>query len=209
VVYARPYSQGDGDCEPQRFSGEVESDETFIGGKAKNMHKKVLAKSPLLGTSVKGKTAVQGLLQRSREKGGSRVKAMVVPNVKRGELEGNVRANVDAGSAIYTDSLASYHKLSSGYTHAAVDHGAGQWVDGRAHTNGLENFWSCLKRGIKGTYISIDPFHVFRYVAEQTFRFNIRQETETNRFAAVARAIVGKRLTYVELTGADLPLATT
>lgn len=193
----------------QQFSGEVESDETFVGGKAKNMHRKVLAKSPLLGTSVKGKTAVQGLLQRSKEKGGSRVKAMVIPNVKRTQIEQNVRANVETGSAVYTDALASYNRLGGDYTHATVDHGAGQWVDGRAHTNGLENFWSCLKRGIKGTYVSIDPFHVFRYLAEQTFRFNVRQDSEVDRFRAVARAIVGKRLTYVELTGADLGVAGT
>jgi transposase-like protein len=193
----------------QPFSGEVEADETFIGGKAKNMHKKALAKSPLLGTSVKGKTAVLGLLQRSKEKGGSRVKGKVIYGVKRSQVEPEIHATVEKGSAIYTDALASYNKLDREYIHGTVDHSAGQWVNGRAHTNGLENFWSCLKRGIKGTYISIDPFHVFRYVAEQSFRFNVRQMTERNRFAAVARAIVGKRLTYTELTGADLPLATT
>ena len=192
------------------FSGEVEADETFIGGKAKNMHKKVLARSPLLGTSVKGKTAVMGLLQRSKEKGGSRVKAMVIHGTKRSMIEPKIHANVEAGSAVYTDALPSYNRLDATYTHSTVDHGAGEWVNARgAHTNGLENFWSCLKRGIKGTYISIDPFHVFRYVAEQSFRFNVRQQTEPNRFAAVARAIVGKRLTYIELTGADLPVATT
>src|ERR1035437_2279966 len=191
------------------FSGEVEADETFIGGKAKNMHKKVLARSPLLGTSVKGKTAVMGLLQRSKEKGGSRVKAAVIHGTKRSQIEPHIHATVEKGSAIYTDALPSYNRLDATYTHGVVDHSTGQWVDGRSHTNGLENFWSCLKRGIKGTYISIDPFHVFRYVAEQSFRFNVRQQTEPNRFAAVARAIVGKRLTYVELTGADLPLATT
>ena len=191
------------------FSGEVEADECFLGGSAKNMHKKVLAKSPLLGTSLKGKTVVMGLLQRSKEKGGSRVKARVIGGTKRGQVEPLIREGVKPESTMYTDALPSYNRLNERYGHETVDHQAGAWVRGAAHTNGLENFWSCLKRGIKGTYISIDPFHVFRYVAEQTFRFNVRQHSEVDRFRAVARAIVGKRLTYTELTGNDLPLATT
>ncbi|HEY4217637.1 MAG TPA: IS1595 family transposase [Gemmatimonadaceae bacterium] len=191
----------------ERFDGEVEVDESFIGGKAKNMHKKKLNRPPMKGTSVKGKTAVMGLLQRGPD-GQSQIRASVVHSVKKHELDAKVRANVVPGATINTDALPSYNQLYTEYDHHTVDHQY-EWVrvlpDGRkVHTNGLENFWSVLKRGLKGTYISVDPFHLFRYVAEQSFRFNLRSLTDAERFKRVAQQIVGKRLTYTALTGAKL-----
>jgi transposase-like protein len=191
----------------ERFEGEVEVDETFVGGKAKNMHRKKLNRPPMKGTSAKGKTAVMGLLQRGPD-GLSQIRAQVVHSVKKHELDGKVRANVQPDSSVYTDALPSYRGLGDQYFHETVDH-SHEWVrttvDGRkVHTNGLENFWSVLKRGLKGTYISVDPFHLFRYVAEQSFRFNSRTLTDMERFKSVARQIVGKRLTYVALTGTTL-----
>ena len=128
-------------------------------------------------------------------------------------MDARVRANVEPGSAIYTDALATYRNLgrrqwADDYTHAAIDH-AIAYVDGQVHTNGLENFWSLLKRTIKGTYVSVDPFHLFRYLDEQAFRFNNRETTDGQRFARVLRAILGKRLTYTELISADMLPATT
>jgi transposase-like protein len=116
-----------------------------------------------------------------------------------------VRDNVEAGSNLYTDALKSYEGLSA-FAHQVVDH-AECYVDGQVHTNGCENFWSLLKRGIHGTYVSIEPFHLFRYVDEQAFRYNNRKredgevKTDRERFDLAVSQIVGKRITYVELTG--------
>lgn len=179
---------------------EVEVDETFIGGKARNMHadkrRKVITER-----GVKDKTAVFGILER-----GGQVRAMVVPNRRRHALETEIRAHVKAKSAIYSDNLASYDMLKHrGFSHEVVDH-AERYVDGQVHTNGLENFWSLLKRGLKGTYVAVEPFHLFRYVDEQVFRYNNRATKkhfvgDGDRFQMMMRHIVGKRLTYQELTG--------
>jgi transposase-like protein len=107
---------------------------------------------------------------------------------------------VEPGSHVYSDALSSYDKLSLDYVHKVVDH-AEKYVDGHVHTNGLENFWSLLKRTITGTYISIEPFHLFRYLDEQAFRFNNRESNDAGRFALVVASVVGKRLTYRDLTG--------
>lgn len=108
--------------------------------------------------------------------------------------------NVEAGSSVYSDALKSYDGLSNKYAHQVIDH-AVPYVDGQIHTNGMENFWSLLKRGINGTYVSVEPFHLFRYVDEQAFRFNNRTEVnDADRFNALVTQIVGKRLTYAELT---------
>src|SRR6266542_550112 len=188
----------------EKLEGEVEIDETFIGGKSQNMHKSRRHLPQRLGAKAgMSKTAVLGMLQRSEEKGGSRVRALVVEGVKRSHLIHDIESYVEECSAVYTDSLQSYRNLSARYAHENIDHSR-EWAKGRVHTNGLENFWSVLKRGIKGTYISIDPFHAFRYVGEQSFRFNLRQLTDGERFKNVARDIVGKRLTYRALIGADL-----
>ena len=108
---------------------------------------------------------------------------------------------MEAGSALYTDALQSYDGLDE-FEHQVIDH-AVQYVDGKVHTNGMENFWSLLKRGINGTYISVEPFHLFRYFDEQAFRFNNRKATDADRFNMAVRGIVGKRLTFAELTGKD------
>jgi len=179
-----------------KLSGEVEADETFIGGKARNMH---IAKRQrrITGTGGKDKTAVMGILER-----GGHVRTIVVPNRKRAALQTEVRKHVEAGAALYTDALPSYSGLAQEYAHAVVDH-AVAYVDGRVHTNGLENFWSLLKRSINGTYVSLEPFHLFRYLDEQTFRYNHRKLNDGERFSLAVSGICGKRLTYGQLTGKE------
>jgi transposase-like protein len=180
-----------------KLGGEVEVDETFIGGKARNMHVSE-RKRRITGTGGKDKTAVVGILER-----GGKVRASVIPNRRRKVLQEVVRKHVTAGAALYTDALLSYEGLASEYAHQVVDH-ATQYVDGRVHTNGLENFWSLLKRGISGTYVSVEPFHLFRYLDEQMFRFNNRKDLDDKgRFDLTVSQIAGKRLTYAELTGKE------
>jgi transposase-like protein len=177
-----------------KLGGEVEADETFIGGKSRNMHVSKRQRR-ITGTGGKDKTAVMGMLER-----GGQVRTIVIPNRKRAALQTEVRKHVEAGAALYTDALPSYSGLAQDYAHAVVDH-AVAYVDGRVHTNGLENFWSLLKRGIAGTYVSVEPFHLFRYLDEQSFRFNNRKGTASSRFNRALSQIVGKRLTFAELTG--------
>jgi transposase-like protein len=178
-----------------KLDGEVEVDETFIGGKARNMHVSE-RKRRITGTGGKDKTAVVGILER-----GGKVRASVIPNRRRKVLQEEVRKHVTAGAALYTDALLSYEGLASDYAHQVVDH-ATQYVDGRVHTNGLENFWSLLKRGISGTYVSVEPFHLFRYLDEQMFRFNNRKDLDdAGRFDLTVSQLVGKRLTFSQLTG--------
>lgn len=177
-----------------KLAGEVEVDETFIGGKSRNMHadqrkKKIFAPGP------HGKAIVAAVLER-----GGRVKAKVVSKRRKEQLQTLVRENVEAGSALYSDALQSYDGLRGEYVHQVIDH-AEAYVDGQIHTNGLENFWSLLKRGINGTYVSVEPFHLFRYVDEQAFRFNEREMTDSERFSLAVSQIVGKRLTYKALIG--------
>lgn len=178
-----------------KLGGEVEVDETFIGGKARNMHVGE-RKRRITGTGGKDKIAVVGILER-----GGKIRAAVVPNRKRKVLQEEVRKHVTAGAALYTDALMSYDGLAGEYAHQVVDH-ATQYVDGRVHTNGLENFWSLLKRGISGTYVSVEPFHLFRYLDEQMFRFNNRKDLDdAGRFDLTISQLVGKRLTFAQLTG--------
>jgi transposase-like protein len=184
------------------LSGEVEADETFIGGKARNMRVSKRQRR-ITGTGGKDKTAVMGILRR-----GGKVRTVVVPNRKKSALQTEVKKHVEAGSALYTDALLSYDGLASDYAHQVVDH-AVQYVDGRVHTNGLENFWSLLKRGTSGTYVSVEPFHLFRYLDEQTFRYNNPATkdnplNDSDRFVAALAQITGKRLTYSRLTGKEL-----
>src|SRR5688572_21385947 len=177
-----------------KLSGQVEADETFIGGRARNMHANVRAKK-ITGTGGKDKTAVMGILERG---GKGRVK--VVPNRKKNALQTEIREHVLAGSAIFTDALKSYEGLNE-FQHEVVDH-AVEYVRGEVHTNGLENFWSLLKRGLNGTYVSVEPFHLFRYLGEQAFRYNNRKGmNDADRFDLAVRQIVGKRLTYKTLFG--------
>ena len=150
--------------------GEVEADETFIGGKARNMHADKRA-NKITGTGPTDKTAVMGILER-----GGKIRTSVIPNRKKKAVQTEVRKHVQAGSALYTDALKSYEGLDE-FEHQVVDH-AVQYVDGKVHTNGLENFWSLLKRGLNGTYVSVEPFHLFRYLDEQTFRYNNRKDMD-------------------------------
>ncbi len=179
----------------EKMRGEVEADETFIGGKARNMHM-AQRKRRITGTGVKDKTAVMGFLER-----GGKVRTIVVPNRRKHALQGEVKKHVEAGAALYTDALLSYSGLDAHYAHEVIDH-ATAYVDGKIHTNGLENFWSLLKRGISGTYVSVEPFHLFRYLDEQSFRYNNRDLAhDGERFSAVVSQIIGKRLTWNRLTG--------
>lgn len=176
------------------LSGEVEAEETFIGGKARNMH---LSKRErrITGTGGKDKTAVLGVLER-----GGKVRTTVVRSRKKKELQAEVRRNVEAGSELYTDALKSYDGLDE-FRHQVIDH-AEKYVEGKVHTNGIENFWSLLKRGLSGTYVSVEPFHLFRYLDEQTFRYNNRKHIDdSGRFTLALSKIAGKRLTYCQLTG--------
>jgi transposase-like protein len=177
-----------------KMSGQVEVDETFIGGLARNMHK-ARREAAITGTGGKGKVAVMGLLERN-----GKVRAKVIANATRETLHAEVRDNVEAGAELFTDGWRAYRGLDAEYVHQVIDH-AEKYVDGQIHTNCIENFWSLLKRGIKGTYVSVEPFHLFRYLDEQTFRFNERKGKDSDRFRAVTEQVVGKRLTYEELTG--------
>lgn len=178
-----------------KLGGEVEVDETFIGGKARNMHVSE-RKRRITGTGTKDKAAVIGMLER-----GGKIRATVVQNRKRTALQTEVYKHVSAGTVLYSDALPSYNGLEADYVHHVVDH-AVQYVDGRVHTNGLENFWSLLKRGISGTYVSVEPFHLFRYLDEQMFRYNNRKELDdAGRFSLAVSQIVGKRITFAQLTG--------
>jgi transposase-like protein len=177
-----------------KLRGSVEVDETFIGGAARNMHK---GRRKAQGTGHGGKVAVQGLLERH----GGEVRAMVVGGTRRHHLAPNVVDHIEYGSQVYTDAHTAYVGLDHNYVHQVINH-AHQYVNGHIHTNGIENFWSLLKRSLKGTYVSVEPFHLFRYLDEQAFRFNTRKGTDANRFVKALAAIVGKRLTYAELTGA-------
>lgn len=186
----------------KKMSGQVEVDETFIGGKARNMHRSVLAKrvaefaTPLTGRNqTTGKVAVMGLLERHGE-----VRVMVVPDTKRRSLHGEVTKHVEQGATVYSDALRSYRQLQEDYTHKVINH-AEKYVDGIVHTNGIENFWSLLKRTLGGTYVSVEPFHLFRYLDEQAFRFNTRKGNDGERFQRVMEQVSGKRLTFAEVTG--------
>jgi transposase-like protein len=182
-----------------RLGGEVEVDETFIGGKARNMQV-AQRQRRITGTGVKDKVPVMGILER-----GGKVRTMVVSNRRKHALQTEVYKHVEAGSALYTDELLSYDGLEAQYAHQVIDH-AVAYVDGQIHTNGLENFWSLLNRGISGTYVSVEPFHLFRYLHEQSFRYNNRATKDNpindgDRFDRVIRQIVGKRVTWNKLTG--------
>ncbi len=178
----------------EKLSGEVEADETFVGCKAKNMHKKK-REEKIQGRGASGKMIVMGLLERHGE-----VRAKVVPDTKKKTLHVEVRENVEPGSDLYTDALKSYEGLDPEYVHQVIDH-AEKYAEGKIHTNGLENFWSLLKRCFNGTYVHAEPYHLFRYLDEQAFRFNERESEDADRFTKTLGSVAGRRLTYLELTG--------
>jgi ssDNA-binding Zn-finger/Zn-ribbon topoisomerase 1 len=183
-------------------SGTVEVDETFIGGKARNMHKNVKARRiTSAGKNAQDKTLVMGMVER-----GGHVRTEIIENRLTSTLRQNVNKHVDVGTVLYSDEYQAYKGLKDEYQHAVIDH-AERYVDGKVHTNGIENFWSLLKRGLNGTYVSVEPFHLFRYLDEQAFRYNHRKDRDGNklndgeRFSIAVSQIVGKRITYKELTG--------
>ena len=177
-------------------NGPIEIDETFVGGKVKNMHKNKRVKG-MSYAAGNGKAIVLGMLER-----GGKVRAGSVANRKVKTMEPPIQKNIEAGSHIITDEHATYPFIAKdAYYHEVINLFEG-YVRGQIHTNGIENFWSCLKRGLNGTYISVEPIHLDRYVDEQVFRFNNRQnKTDGDRFKKVLSQIVGKRLTYAEVTG--------
>jgi hypothetical protein len=176
------------------ITGPVEIDETFVGGKVKNMHKSKRDKTMSYQGSG-NKAIVLGMLER-----GGKVKAKVIAGRKKHHIDPVMTANVEAGSHIITDEMGTYGYLETPYERNIINH-AIEYVNGHVHTNGIENFWSLLKRGLSGTYISVEPIHLDAYVAEQVFRFNHREDcNDAGRFIQVMSQITGKRLTYAELT---------
>lgn len=176
--------------------GRVEVDETYTGGRARNVHKDRKRRVRAGGRNTGGKTAVLGMLERA-----GKVRASVIPDRTKASIQPIVRGSVKRGAEIHSDEWGDSWRMDDAYTHKIVNHFE-QHVDGSVHTNGIENFWSLLKRGISGTYVSIEPFHLFRYVDEQAFRFNNRKDmNDSDRFDLAVRQAVGKRLTHGELTG--------
>jgi transposase-like protein len=196
-----------------KFGGEdggpVESDETFVGPNPYKMHKARKAKLHQLrgqgmrGDTYVGKTAVFGVLDRELRQ----VRTKVIPNVQRETLQNEVLKNVHYGSRVYTDAAVGYDHLSKSFVHEVVNH-AVEYVNGQVHTQGLDNFWSLVKRTLRGTYVAVEPFHLDHYLDEQVFRYNNRATrdnplNDSDRFALLMSQVAGKRLTYAQLTGKD------
>ena len=183
-----------------KLKGQVEVDETFIGGKARNMHI-AKRKKAITGRGATGKTVVMGMLER-----GGKVKAHVIAERDKKTLHGKIADHVEPGGHVMTDELISYWGLEQNYTHSVINH-AEAYVDGIVSTNGLENFWSLLKRALGGTYVAVEPFHLFRYIDEQSFRYNNRGTNDAGRFIKTLSQVTGKRLTFAEVTGRGLQAA--
>jgi transposase-like protein len=183
-------------------SGPVEVDETYIGGKARNMHFEKKLRMLGGGVGTVGKVVVLGLLER-HGKGKSKVRLTALQNTTREDIQPIVRKNVNSGATLYTDSHSGYDGLKDEYFHEFVNH-AETYARGKVHTNGLENFWSLLKRGLRGTYVIVEPFHLFRYLDEQSFRYNNRIDMDDyDHFLKLMKKVAGKRVTYSKLTGKD------
>ena len=179
---------------------QIEIDETFIGGKARNMHASRRRRLMVGQRGMINKTIVLGMKER-----GGEVRAHVIEQRDKETLHPLIKNNVGKGSALYTDEWLAYDGLQGEYEHQVINH-AEKYVDGLVHTNGMENFWSLLKRGLGGTYVSVEPFHLFRYIDEQAFRYNNRGNKKNpvhdgQRFEMMLSHIAGKRVTYKELTG--------
>jgi len=184
-----------------KFDGPAEADTSYVGGKAENMHAKRREKV-IRGRGAVGKIAIHGVLQRTTEASPSQIRTTVIGEESAQRLLSDVRHNVRHGANVYTDSALAYGELCLTHVHQSVDHSQ-SYVEGNAHTNGLENFWSLFKRAVKGTYVAIAPFHVGRYVTEEAFRFNNRLKSDFTRFYQALSQVVGKRLTYRKLAAID------
>jgi len=196
----------------KKFEGRVEVDESFIGGQARYMHKAKREKA--MRGMVAGRwhrTPVVAAIKRTSEDGPSQVVARVVPNNRRASVMPFVREHVSReNTVLYTDALKSYEqppvspwtgqRTGQSFEHRVIDHAVG-YVQDDIHTNSAENFWALVKRMLKGTYVSVEPFHLFRYLDEQVLRFNTRKMSDAARFNAMTARVVGKRLTYKELIG--------
>jgi transposase-like protein len=180
--------------------GEVEADETFIGGHFPKhpTRQSAMGKHVPIGGPAAGKTTVFGMVQRG-PKGKSRVRAMVVPNHKASSLIPQLYRNVVPGSILYTDALRSYHQADRDYIHQFVDHSL-RFAEGLVHTNTIENFWSCVKRTLHGTYIAPRAFHLNAYLDESVFRFNNRELPDGVRLEEAFKGTEGRRVTYADLT---------
>lgn len=181
-----------------KLNGQIEVDGSFIGGKARNMHNKKRRK--MMARSSRGKTIVMGLLKR-----GGQIRTAVIPDRHKPVMQSFIRDNVEVGSEVITDEFVGYMGLDNEYAHSVINHAA-EYVKGHVHTNSLENLWSLVKRPLGGTYVRVAPFHLFRYLDEQAFRWNWRSTKErklsnTERFALALSQIAGKRLTFAEVTG--------
>ena len=180
----------------RKLHGIVESDETYVGGKAENMHAAKRARK-IIGRGPVGKAIVHGILER-----GGPVRCQVVGNAEQSTLVPRIAAAVEPDTVVITDAHASYANLFMRFVHHAVDH-ATEYVRGKVHVNGIENFWSLLKRMIRGTYVAVAPFHLDRYLDEEAWRFNARHQNDGSRFAEVMKGVLGKRLTLRELCAID------
>jgi len=179
-----------------KLGGTVEIDETFIGGKARNMH--VSKRKTASQRRHFGKTVVMGMIER-----GGKVRTEIIADRQKPILHDAIAKHVEDGAKVITDELTSYWGLEEKYIHEVINH-AYEYVRENVHTNTMENFWSLLKRGLNGTYVAVEPFHLFRYIDEQAFRFNNRKNSDSGRFLKTMSQIVGKRLTFSEVTGRGL-----
>ncbi len=187
MVYAPSHSSRMRLLSFEKFDGETEADETFIGGKIQNMHKKSKRKVKAVNDSNWGKSVVVGLLNRQS----GEVRANVSLSRKKKHVHANLKENITPGSPLFTDDFNAYMDLKPEFSHQVVNH-LEAYLNGRVHTNGMENFWSLLKRTIGGTYVSVDPFHLFRYLDEKCFRFNKRRMTDAERFVIVLSQTIGR-----------------
>jgi transposase-like protein len=196
VLHRIRYAMQQGSLE--KLSGDVEADETYVGGKAENMHKWKREAMGLQGRGTVGKAVVFGLLERTTGNKASKVKTKVVENARKKTLQPVIRRSVETESNLYTDALKSYQGMEEEYVHQSIDH-ATEYVRGNVHTNGIENYWSLFKRTLRGTYVNCNVDHLDSYLDEQTFRFNNRVGNDAERFSLVLGSVAGRRLTYKQL----------